>query len=220
MGSMRSFVTLLLPLALLAAETPAKKKPVAPSASMATKTVAAKNFKEEGSANAPVTIEIYTDYQCPSCRAFYMEVLPQLRKDYIETGKVRILHRDFPLPMHQFGALAAKYANAAGYTGHYDQVFEQIFKTQPEWSQNGNVDIQVAKVLPPGDMQKVREMVKSGDPRLDETVRTDTNMGNQDRVNQTPTLEIVVRGGNRQQIGGYVEYALLKRYIDQLLAKG
>src|SRR4051794_27093521 len=143
---MRSLL-LLLPLVLLAAETPAKK-----AAAQVKKpaTAAARNFKELGSPNAPVTVEVYTDYQCPSCRALYMEVMPQLNKDFVETGKVRLIHRDFPLPMHQYGRLAARYANAAGQLGRYEIVSNQIFKTQPDWSQNGNVDAQVAKVLPPG----------------------------------------------------------------------
>jgi len=203
---------------MLAAETPAPKKAVSP-VKKTTSTVAAKNFKESGSPTAPVSMEIYTDYQCPSCRAFYMEVMPQFNKEFVATGKVRVVHRDFPLPMHQYGAQAARYANAAGFLGHYELVANQIFKTQPEWSQNGNIDVQVAKVVPPGDMQKIRELVKSNDPRLEETVKTDVAMGNNvDHINQTPTLEIV-KNGNRQQIGGMVEFALLKRYIDQLLAK-
>jgi len=212
---MRSLL-LLLPLVLLAAETPVKK-----AAAQVKKpaTAAARNFKESGSPAAPVVMEVYTDYQCPSCRAFYMDVMPQFIKEYVETGKVRVLHRDFPLAMHQYGRLAAKYANAAGQLGRYEIVSNQIFKTQPEWSQNGNVDAQVAKVLPPGEMQKVRDLVKN-DAHLDDTVAADEAMGNKDHINQTPTLEIVVRNGNRQQIGGYVEYGLLKRYIDQLLAKG
>jgi protein-disulfide isomerase len=58
---------------------------------------AAPNFKESGSPSAPMTIELYTDYQCPHCREFYLDVLPQLTKEYINTGKVRLIHRDFRL---------------------------------------------------------------------------------------------------------------------------
>ena len=130
-----------------------------------------------------MTIEVYTDYECPSCRNLYLETLPQLTAEYVATGKVRLIHRDFPLPKHQYSGLAARYANAAGEIGRYDLVANQIFKTQPEWSQNGNIDAQVAKVLPPGEMQKVRELVKT-DSHLDDTKNADVAMGTRDNLTQ------------------------------------
>ena len=75
----------------------------------------AKNFKESGSASAPITLEVYTDYQCPHCREFYLDVLPSLTKEFIATGKVRLIHRDFRLPQFQYSKTATRYANAAGH---------------------------------------------------------------------------------------------------------
>ena len=178
----------------------------------------ATNFKETGSASAPITLELYTDYQCPSCRAFYLDTLPSVISQYVATGKVRLIHRDFPLQMHSYSRVAAKYANAAGQLGLYEIVAGQIFKTQQEWEQNGNVDGEVAKVVPPGDMQKIRELVKN-DTHLDDTVTTDMAMGNRDGLNQTPTL-VIVRKGQRQRIDGPVQFNILKIYLDQMLAKG
>ncbi|HZL56962.1 MAG TPA: thioredoxin domain-containing protein [Bryobacteraceae bacterium] len=176
------------------------------------------NFKEIGSPSAPITLELYTDYQCPACRTFYLDVLPQVIAQYVATGKVRLIHRDFPLQMHPYSRVATKYANAAGQLGLYDVVAGQIFKTQGEWEQNGNVDAEVVKVVPPGDMQKIRELVKN-DSHLDDSVTTDLAMGNQDRLNQTPTL-VIVRKGQRTKIDGPVPFTILKSYLDQLLAKG
>jgi protein-disulfide isomerase len=176
------------------------------------------NFKESGSASAPITLELYTDYQCPSCRVFYMDTLPLVVSQYVATGKVRLIHRDFPLPQHPYSRVAAKYANAAGQLGFYDVVAAQIFKTQPDWEQNGNVDGEVAKVVPPGSMQKIRELVKN-DAHLDDTIAADQVIANQDRLNQTPTL-VIVRKGQRQKIDGLVPFTILKSYLDQLLAKG
>src|SRR5665213_2681938 len=118
------YLLLFLPALLLAAQTPATTK----------------NFKESGSPTAPISMELYTDYQCPHCREFYLTDLPPLIKDFVRTGKVRLLHRDFPLPQFQYSRLAARYANAAGKLGYYDLVANQLFETQPEWSQSGNVD--------------------------------------------------------------------------------
>ncbi len=54
----------------------------------------------QGKADAPVTIIEFSDYQCPFCRRFVKQTLPELKKNYVDTGKVKIVHRDFPLAMH------------------------------------------------------------------------------------------------------------------------
>src|SRR5580700_11123466 len=113
----------------------------------------AKNFKESGSPSAPITLEVYTDYQCPHCREFYLDVLPSLTKEFIATGKVRLIHRDFRLPQFPYSKTAAKYANAAGQVGKYDVVAHQLFLHQPEWAASGDVDGAVAKVLSPSEIE-------------------------------------------------------------------
>lgn len=220
---MRRFLIFLpaaLTLATLVAQTPPPaRKAVAPAPKVVPiMTMGATNYKESGSPAAPVQIELYTDYQCPACRDFYMNTLPLLNKDYIQTGKIHLLHRDFPLAQHQFSPVATKYANAAGMTGKYDIVAAQIFKTQPEWEQNGNVDGEVAKVLSPADLQKVRDIVRANPPALDDTVKADVAMGNKDNLHQTPTIVIVAKG-KRDVIGGAPPYSVLKAYIDKKLAQ-
>jgi protein-disulfide isomerase len=211
------YLLLLVPALLLTAQTPAAPKKTTDHSALTAASIPAKNFKESGSPTAPVGIEIYTDYQCPSCRALYLDVLPSLNADFVATGKVHLLHRDFPLSQHQFSKLATRYANAAGTIGKYDIVANQIFVTQPEWEQNGNVDAAVAKVLSPADIDKVRALVKT-DTHLDDSVTKDVAMGNQDHVNQTPTIVIVAKG-KRDVIGGGMPYAILKQYLNQKLAQ-
>jgi protein-disulfide isomerase len=203
------FILFLLPALLLAAETtPAPKKAAA----------AVANFKESGSPAAPITVEVYTDYECPACRSFYMDVLPSLNAEFVKTGKVRLIHRDFPLPQHQFSKLATRYANAAGVIGKYDIVANQIFQTQPMWDQNGAVDAEVAKVLPPADMQKVRDLVKS-DAHLDDSVAKDVALAqNEDHLTQTPTI-VIVSKGKREQISGGMPYNILKSYLNKKLSE-
>jgi protein-disulfide isomerase len=214
MESMRYFL-LFVPALLLTAQTPAAPKKASDHKALAAVSVP-KNFKESGSPTAPVTVEIYTDYECPACRALYMETLPSLNQDFVATGKVHLLHRDYPLPQHQFSKLATRYANAAGAIGKYDVVANQIFVTQPDWSQNGNVDAAVAKVLSPADMEKVRAMVKT-DSHLDDSVAQDVAMANnQDHLTQTPTIVIVAKG-KRDVIAGGMPYSILKQYLDQKL---
>jgi protein-disulfide isomerase len=214
METMR-YLLFLVPLALLTAQTPAASKKASDHKALAAASVQ-KNFKESGSPTAPVSVEIYTDYECPACRQLYMETLPSLNSEFVATGKVHLLHRDYPLPQHQFSKVATRYANAAGTIGKYDVVANQIFVTQPDWSQNGNVDAAVAKVLSPADMEKVRAMVKS-DSHLDDSVTQDVAMGNNvDHLNQTPTIVIVAKG-KREVINGGAPYAILKQYLEQKL---
>jgi protein-disulfide isomerase len=173
------------------------------------------NFKEFGSPAAPVVCEIYTDYECPSCAMLYRETVPLLMEQYVATGKVRLVHRDFPLTQHPYSRLAARYANAAGEIGQYEPVVNQIFRTQSLWAANGNIEAQVAQVLSPEQLRKVREMV-ADDQRLEGTVNADLAMGlGTDHVTQTPTLVIVVNG-KRQQIGGVPQFWLLRSYLDQV----
>jgi len=173
------------------------------------------NFKEVGSPNAPILCEIYTDYECPSCALLYKDSMPALMHDYVQTGKLRILHRDFPLPQHPYARLAARFANAAGSLGYYELVVNQIFQTQKLWQDNGNVDGQVMLVLPPGVMQQVRELV-ANDPHLDDSVAADMKMGISDHLDSTPTLVFVV-GGKRQSLTGIPKMPILKTYLDQVL---
>jgi protein-disulfide isomerase len=165
-----------------------------------------------------VQIELYTDYQCPACRDFYMNTLPLLISNYVQTGKARLIHRDFLISGHQYTKLAAHYANAAGEIGKYDVVGRQLFQTQPEWAQSGAVDAEVAKVLSPAEMQKVRAMVTGNDPRLDQTVEADMAVANQDNLRQTPTIVIVAKG-KREVIGGGPPYSVLKAYLDKKLSE-
>ena len=92
---------------------------------------------------------------------------------------------------------------------------KQIFESQPEWDQNGNIDAEVAKVLSASDMEKVRTLVKT-DSALDDSVTKDQAMGVQDRLNQTPTIVIVYKG-KRETIGGGMPYTILKSYLDRKL---
>jgi protein-disulfide isomerase len=143
--------------------------------------------------------------------------MPLLIAGYVQTGKVRLLHRDFPLPQHRYAKLAARYANAAGQAGQYDLAVTRLFRTQDLWSVSGDIEAQLAPALPPAVMRKVHDMVEH-DQRLDDTVTADQAMGVSDRLRATPTL-VVVWKGNRQAISPIPSYDLLKSYLDDLLAR-
>ena len=67
-----------------------------------------------GSAKAPVTLVEFTDYQCPYCSRFHTTTFPQLKKNFIDTGKVRFISRDLPLHFHKNAFRAARASRCAG----------------------------------------------------------------------------------------------------------
>jgi protein-disulfide isomerase len=84
----------------------------------------------EGDANAPITMIEYSSLSCPHCARFQKDVLPQIKKDYIDTGKVKLIQRDFPL--NKPAVQAAQLAHCAG-PMRYSALVDVLFKTQDQW---------------------------------------------------------------------------------------
>jgi len=76
-------------------------------------------FAMLGSWNAPLTVVEFTDYQCPFCQRFHTTTFPDLKKDYIDTGKVRFFSRDMPLDFHANAMRAAEAARCANDQGQF-----------------------------------------------------------------------------------------------------
>ncbi|HTV55815.1 MAG TPA: DsbA family protein [Terriglobia bacterium] len=83
-----------------------------------------------GNANAPVTVVEFTDLQCPFCRRFHTTTFARLKKDYIDTGKVRFIARDLPLPMHSYALQAAEAARCAGDQGKFWEFRDAVLDDQ------------------------------------------------------------------------------------------
>ncbi len=84
-----------------------------------------------GDKNAKVTIIEFSDYECPFCKQFYDDTLSQLKKEYIDTGKVKLVYRDLPLSFHQNApkeAEAAECAREQGGDEIYFKYHDEIFK--------------------------------------------------------------------------------------------
>jgi len=169
-----------------------------------------------GSKNAPIVMEVFSDFQCPACKTLFMTTNRQVMDNYVTTGKVYLVHRDFPLPMHAHSRVAAQYSRAAAQIGKLEPVQEVLFQTQEKWEQSGDVDGTVASVLSPAEMAKVRALVKGG--TLDAAIAKDQALGQGYRVNQTPTT-IIHSKGQTYPVVGVVSYDVLHQFIDQLLGQ-
>jgi protein-disulfide isomerase len=168
-----------------------------------------------GSKSAPIVMEVFSDFQCPACKSLYDATNRNLMDSYVNTGKVYLIHRDFPLPMHAHSKVAAQYSRAAAQIGKLEAVEEVLFQNQEKWEASGDVDGTVAKVLSPAEMTKVRGLVKSG--AVDAFITKDQALGNNTyRVNQTPTT-IFHANGQTFPYAGVMSWDILKQFLDQLL---
>jgi protein-disulfide isomerase len=127
----------LVALALLSAATPPAARAQAgtkPSGQAAAgKSILAERSK--GSPSAPIVVYEMSDFQCPYCRQHAVDVLPQVERSYVATGKVRWVFVNFPLTsVHANAAAAAELALCAAREGKFWPVHDLLFKYQETWA--------------------------------------------------------------------------------------
>lgn len=89
----------------------------------------------QGSQGAPVTMVEFSDYQCPYCQRFVSAVFPTIKKDYIDTGKVKYIFRDFPIPsLHPQAVKAHEAAHCAGEQDRYWAMHDMLFENAKDFS--------------------------------------------------------------------------------------
>jgi protein-disulfide isomerase len=171
--------------------------------------------KAFGNKNAPVVMEIFSDFQCPACKQLFLTTTQRVMDNYVNSGKVYIVHRDFPLPMHAYSRVAASYSRAAAHIGKTDVVEQALFQNQEKWEMNGDVKGTVAAVLTPAEMKKVQALVdgKTLEPLIDR----DKQIGQAIPVTQTPTSIVHTKDGQSYPVVGYVSFDVLKTLLDQLV---
>jgi len=85
----------------------------------------------KGNKDAPITMVEYSDYQCPFCARNYREVMPRIQKEYIDTGKLKFVMREFPLSsLHKNATNASIAALCAGEQGKYWEMHNVLFENQ------------------------------------------------------------------------------------------
>lgn len=127
---MKSFFKILTCLSALVFAGEAQAQPVPPQTSAPTlaRMLADRVAGEE---KAPVTVIDYSSLTCPHCADFHIQVLPRIRADFIETGAVRLIYRDFPL---DGVATAASMVARCSSENLYFRFLDALFGTQAQWS--------------------------------------------------------------------------------------
>jgi protein-disulfide isomerase len=162
----------------------------------------------KGSKNAPVTIVEFSDFQCPFCGRFFTQTLPSIEKEYIDTGKVKFVYRDFPLGFHPNAQPAAEAAECANEQGKFWEYHDEIFKNQEQLS--SDLYIQLAEELSL-DVEKFKKCVEAG--KYKQEVQDDFDYGKSVGVTGTPAFFI-----NGIKIVGAQPFENFKKIIDAELA--
>ena len=166
----------------------------------------------KGDPNAPVTIIEFSDYDCPFCGKFYRESLPQITQEYIDTGKVKYVFRDFPLPSHPQAGPASNAANCLrdqtddeNYFAYHDLLFDN----------QGNLSTDKFKELAQGfDIDQDEFATCVDQQQFIDEVNADLADGSAAGVRGTPAFFI-----NGTIVSGAQPFAAFRQVIEAELAK-
>jgi hypothetical protein len=210
--------------------TPAQRRVAADAATGAP-------VKTIGNRNAPITMEVFSDYQCPSCGSFYENTLRAMIQDYVANGKVYLIHHDFPLQMHTYSGQAARWANAAAMIGQFQDVDAVLFDNQTKWPVDGDIEKYVAGAVSPANLKRIEGILKGctappptskadrslPQPEVGCSVDTyivqDIVLGYQVPVQATPTFIIHYKGQSYPASSGIITWPILKQFFDTLLSQ-
>jgi protein-disulfide isomerase len=170
-----------------------------------------------GQQDAPVTLVEFSDYQCPFCKRHFSTVYPSLKKDYIDTGKLRYVFRDFPIPsLHP----QAQKAHEAAYCGREQNRYWEMHDILFENSQDLSVPAlkrYAAKIVLNDD--QFNACLESGKyaGEIEKEIAEGTKVG----VSGTPSFFIGPSGSGEKITGtmvtGAQPLASFKQVIDDLL---
>jgi len=166
-----------------------------------------------GSPDAPVTMIEYSEYLCSFCRAFALETMPLIEEQYIDTGQVKLVFRDFPV--HGEGAVAmAMVAECAADQDNFWEMNEMLFDRVEEWSASEELlETLMGYADELGIDTDVFYTCLQEGSTIDR-IREDYQIGMQDGVSGTPTFFV-----NGTLVRGAVPFEEFQTVIEEELAK-
>lgn len=173
-----------------------------------------------GSSNAPVTMIEFSDFQCPFCGRFFSQALPDIEKNYIDSGKVRLVYKHFPLEnLHSNAMAAAIAAECANEQGKFWEYHNTLFENQTSWAQLSAIDTakafkQYASELGL-DANSFNSCLDSG--KYTDKVNKDQKDGSQYGVNGTPTFFIGNDKKGYMELDGDQPFSSFKKELDSEL---
>jgi protein-disulfide isomerase len=168
-----------------------------------------------GRADAPVTLVEFADFQCPFCKKFHTDAYAELKKNYIDTGKVRFISRDLPLEFHPFALKAAEAARCAGDQGKYWELRHALY------SESAAPDDSVIKKAAEGlslDVAALQSCIAADKYKTD--VQKDSAEAATLQISGTPTFVLAKTAKDKLdgvRIVGALPFAAFQSAIDALL---
>lgn len=160
-----------------------------------------------GDPNAPVTIIEFSDYECPFCQRYYLTTYQQIKEEYVDTGKVNIVFRDFPLNFHPNAQKAAEAAECAGEQGKYYEMHDRLFESGVL---GGVTTFKIYAANLGLDTEAFNECLDSGE--MASEVKKDLRDGQSFGIRGTPAF--IIEG---ELISGAQPFEVFKNRIDSLL---
>jgi protein-disulfide isomerase len=167
----------------------------------------------KGGASARVTLEEFSDFQCPACGG----LAPGLRRVVADYGdRARVVFRHFPLQMHKYGFLASRAAEAAGQQGKFWEMHDLLYENQKQWSDSMEPRVQFDSYATRLglDVQKFKADMERQD--LADRIKADVMRGNSLGVKGTPTVYL---NGRELVPGQLVTEDILRREVEAALAQ-
>ena len=176
--------------------------------------------QSKGDKNAKVTLIEFTDFQCPFCSRHLNQTAPQIDQDYIKSGKVRYVLRDFPIQsIHPLAFKAAEAAHCASEQGKYWEMHEKLFGNQRALTPKDlNAHAEGLGI----ELSKFQKCLESG--KFAAKIRKDLDDGQKAGVTGTPSFFLGLTDSKSSQIKavrtikGAQPYAAFKDAIESLLA--
>ena len=169
-----------------------------------------------GNEKAKVTVIEFSDFQCPFCRAMWRNTLPQIKKDYIDTGKIKFVYRDFPLGFHPGAIPAAEGSECARDQGKFWEMHDKIFEEQDKQGQGtiqfGKPDVVKWASEIGLNMSQFNQCLDSGKYKAE--VEKDIADGTAAGVSGTPSTFV-----NGRILVGAQPYSSFKALIEEELKK-
>jgi len=171
-----------------------------------------------GNKDAKLTIVEFSDYQCPFCSQHVRETMPQIEKDYVTTGKLKYVFRNFPLPFHEKASKAAEAAYCAGDQGKFWAMHDRLYANQDALAEKDLPEHAKAVGL---DLEKFQDCLSSG--KHAQEIKKDIEDGEKVGITGTPSFLLgytEAKGAKVKavkQIVGAQPYTAFEAAIDSLL---
>jgi protein-disulfide isomerase len=165
-----------------------------------------------GPANAPVTITEFASMTCPHCAAFNENVFPKIKSEYIDTGKIRYVFREFPLDIKAAAGSMLARCIAKSDSGKYFAVIDMLFKQQNDWVTKNTTETLIRIGKQAGLSQQAVENCLKDQALLDKIAADQKYASEVLKVDSTPTFFI-----NGEKIKGETSFAEFDKKIKSLL---